>query len=182
MKIEKDYPTSIYMKTKVGQNNLNIYSRYEKTKKEEDKGILRIEVQNKKKKIKNEYDKYGIDKDLDNYWNIQAMNEYYFNFLYDYLYEGNYYKRKTARQIINNSSYTISMKDKLKKFLKDIEKSKLYTLIAGRKYSNGAINNYIEKLNHLSINPIPIPEDSEYDKLDNLLNLAREKAKTTYFL
>ena len=80
MKQEQLYETSVYIKTQRGKTNLNIYIREPKTKSESDKGILRIEVQGKKELIKSEHDKYGIPKELEEYWTKSSMEDYFFKF------------------------------------------------------------------------------------------------------
>ena len=187
MKWKKDYASSIYIKTKKGKTNLNIYDRGAKTQKADDQNILRIEVQCKKKLLKNEYNEYGIDKELKNYWSKDSMEEYFFKFLYDYLYEGDYYIRKKANKIIRNSQFKNKTKEKLKEFLKDVEEEKLSNLIKnGKKYKPTIILNRIKKLNELKINPIPIPkmivERRKIEELENLLTRARKIAEEKYFI
>lgn len=185
MKKKQDYATSVYMQTKKGMRNLNTYARGAKTGKQEDQNILRIELQCKSKLIKREYNKYGIDRALDNYWSEQAMQEYYFDVLSDYFYEGDYYTRKLAYKIINESDNTRRTKVKLKSFLRDVEHNTLAGLISDKKYSPQVIRNRIEKLNELSINPIPIPkllvESRKIEHLENLLTRARRIADQNYF-
>lgn len=185
MKKKQDYATSVYMQTKRGMRNLNIYARGAKTGKQEDQNILRIELQCKPKLIKSEYNKYGIDRELDNYWSKQAMEDYYFNVLSDYFYEGDYYTRKLAYKIINESNNASQTKVKLKSFLKDVENNRLAGLISDKKYSPQVIRNRIKKLNELSINPIPIPkllvESRKIEHLENLLTRARRIADENYF-
>lgn len=181
MKTTTDYSTSKYLKTKAGKTNINIYNRYACTCNEEDKGILRIEVQNKKKKIKSEFDKYGIDKDINNYWSETAMQEYYFDFLKDFLYIGNYYNKILAYKIINESDNKIKQKSKLKKFLRDVERGKMDYIFHSKEYGYTKVKNYIEKLETLGINPIPILDIYNYDKLESLYTLAIKTAKEKYF-
>ena len=185
MKKIRDYATSVYMQTKKGMRNLNTYVRGAKTGKVQDENILRIELQCKSKLIKREYNKYGIDRALDNYWSEQAMQEYYFDVLSDYFYKGDYYTRKLAYKIINESDNTSQTKVKLKLFLRDVENNTLAGLISDKKYSSQVIRNRIEKLDKLKINPIPIPKflakSWEISELENLLTRARRIADENYF-
>ena len=52
-------------------------------------------------------------------------------------------------------------------------------------YSYGTINNYIEKLNAINVNPIPIQQlqgaTTDKETLPNLLKLARAVAEDRYF-
>ena len=185
MKKKKVYATSVCMGTKRGMRNLRIYDRGAKTGKQEDQNILRIELQCKPKLIKSEYNKYGIDRALDNYWSEQAMQEYYFDVLSDYFYEGDYYTRDKAYKIINESNHTEKSKNKLKKFLRDVENNTLAGLISDKKYSSQLVRNRIKKLNKLFINPTPIPrliaESRNIEHLENLLTRARRIAEENYF-
>lgn len=186
MKKKKDFATSVDMKTKKGMKNLITYERGAKTGKDEDKNILRIELQYKPKFFKSKLEKEGIIRELDNYWSEQAMQEYYFDVLSDYFYEGDYYTRDKAYKIINESDNTRRTKIKLKKFLRDIEFNKLAGLISDKKYSTQLVRNRIEKLNELSINPIPIPKllvgSRHIEHLENLLTRARRIADEIYFV
>ena len=58
----KQITEGIIQSSKKGKTNLNIYDRGAKTQKADDQNILRIEVQCKKKLLKNEYNEYGISK------------------------------------------------------------------------------------------------------------------------
>ena len=193
MKQEKLYLSSTYLKNKKGKTNINFYHRYSKTQNEDDKGILRLELQCKKKLIKSEYYNYGIPKEIEYYWSKSAMEEYYFNYLRNYLYEGDYYTISKSKEIINNSEkLKPDMKRKLKNFIRRIGKLQLSNLmdpefckIKKFDYTIGKINYYIEKLNSIGVNPIPIQNlqgvhtDKEY--LPNLLKLIKQVSEDKYF-
>ena len=89
MTSKKQYETSVHLSNKCGQTNINSYNKYEESKDLKYVGIWRLEVQIKKSKINKQFMKYGLLKSLDNYWNKDAFNENYFDFLQDY-----YFKRK----------------------------------------------------------------------------------------
>lgn len=182
MKKYDNYGTSIYLKTKQGKQNLNIYNRYEKTKDNSDSGILRIEVQNKKRLLKSEFDDYGISKELNNYWSITAMEDYYWSIIDGYCYIGNHYKFKYANMIIKNSKLKENMKRKLEMFLLDIEKYGLEQIKNMSNYNYCKINNYIKRLKDLNINPIPLPKNCEFDQLDGLSEMTRKIANEKYFI
>lgn len=192
MKQKNTYATSIYIKTERGKTNLNIYMRQPKTNSELDRGILRIEVQCKKELIKSEYDKYEIPKVLEYYWSEEAIEEYFFNFLKGYLYEGDYYTLEDARKIINNSNCNPDMKRKLKNFVKHVSSYYLSNLMDPKfckdmrlHYSYATINNYIKKLDAINVNPITIQKlqgvNINKKILPNLLKLARQTAEDKYF-
>lgn len=179
MKMKTIYDTSIHLNTKYGKQNINIYNRYEKTKDINDLGILRLEIQNKKRLVKVELKRYGLTRELDNYWDINSMEDYFFNIVEGYCYTGYHYKRKIANKIIDNSSYTKSMKEKLKQFLLEVENCGLEGV--RNKYNHCKISTRIQKLALLNINPIPLPDTSKYEKLEGLTSLSREVARKHYF-
>ncbi len=173
MKMKKNYETSIYLKTKRGKRNINIYDRGEKTKKNCDRGILRIELQQKESLIK------GLGVNLKYFWNLSTMEEYFFDFLEDFFYVGDYYKENKSSEIINNSDISKKMKEKLKSFLEAVMKSESISNVKG--YTARTTASRVVHLNRLKINPLSIPSNSRYEKMDNLLNLAYETAKEKYF-
>jgi len=131
--------------------------------------------------INSEFKKYGISKDLDNYWTTYAMEDYFFKVIEGYCYYGIHYKRKIANKIIDESDFTVSKKAKLKEFLLDVEKYGLDVLLKNKKYNYCKIKNDISDLQTLNINPIPIANKLEYDELESLLNIARRVTREEYF-
>lgn len=180
MKKKMTYDTSIHLTTKNGKQNINIYDKGKEAKDENYKGILRVEMQCKKALIKGELKKYGVTRELDNYWNTNAMEDYFFSIVDGFCYKGDYYKRKISNTIIDNSNNTPSMKNKLKEFLLEVEKNGLEKVKKSKKYNPCSINTRIQKLTALNINPIPIPSNFNYDKLENLPSLARKVAEEKY--
>lgn len=188
MKSDKIYQSSIYLKTKNGKTNINAYNRGAKTGLKEDENILRVEVQCKRKLLKTEFEKFGITKDLDNYWSREAMKIYYFDLLKNFLHTGNYYQLEDAYKIIN-ANYTGSMRSKLKKFLRDIVRywglgylsDSSDPTIAKLGYTKAKIKNYCEKLDVIGVNPIPLQKwasvtESNFPSLYNrLVEIAEEK-------
>lgn len=176
MKKENEFSTSLYLKTKRGKRNLNIYNRKEKTQNPKDEGILRVEVQGKKKLIKNEpLTSYK------EYWTKEAMEHYFFDFLKDFFYVGDYYKLGSAKQIIKSSNFTEFKKYQLENFLKDVQDNTLGALFKDKKYTYGKIMNRVKKLNNLEINPIVIPESFGYDTLTGIFTLLKITADRLYF-
>lgn len=199
MKRTRFFPKTLYFETKYGMHKFYIYERYSKTKREKDKGIYRMEVQCKSKHIKKENEKYDTPKIIDYYWSEEAMEEFFFVFLKDFFYEGDYYKLDKAEQLINKSKNKVKTKHALIKFIKDIGNYTLNNLFskefckeanknhgANLDYTNGKINYYIkEKLDIIGVNPIPIQDyqggTTDRDSLPNLLKLARGIAEERYF-
>lgn len=187
MKKKDKHNTSTYLTNKTGQHTFNFYDKEEEQiskmgySKEKYKNVLRLEVQNRPQKIKRQY-KNGIAPTLDNYYSKQSMKKGFFDIITPYLYRGDYYKMKQARKIINNSNYSSKWKSKLKGFLKAVAINGGVKATYNKKYCcEDTGKGYIAKLNELGINPITLDEDSPYDKLDNLVKLARNIAETEYY-
>ena len=183
MKMKNKYHTSIHKSNSEGKFNLNIYSRYPYTGAEEDKNVLRIEVQVKKAKIKDEYFKYGIYKELDSYWTKDIFYENTIELLKDFLYEGNYYSKEKAKEIIMNSDLKTIEKRKLYRFLLRVERFGIDEVVKVKKfYCKKTVDKYIRMLNELSINPILLPRIwTDCDEMKNLLALAADTAEEKYF-
>lgn len=199
MRRTKFFPKSIYFETKYGMHKIYLYNRYEKTKREKDKGIYRMEVQCKSKHIKNEEKRYNTAKTIDYYWSEEAIEQFFFDFLQGFFYKGDYYKLDKAKKLINNSNNRVKTKHTLIKFIENIGTYTLEGLYskefcknvnkqnpkAKLKYSYGTIRYYIEKLNVIGVNPIPIRDyqggRTDRDSLPNLLKLARGIAEERYF-
>lgn len=179
MKREKIYDTSIYLKTKKGNYNLNCYDKYAECQVDEFKGIFRIELQIKKYKIKRELEKYGVERTIDNYWTREAMQEYYFNFLRGFFYNCDYYRIDVAIQKIKQSDYTESMKNKLIAFITKVNRSGITE--TKKNYSAPTVKNYINRLERIGLNPITFAINKPYKKMENLLNNAKRIAEEIYF-
>ena len=183
MKIKKSYKTSVYRQSGRGKYNLNMYSRFEFTKKEKDKNILRIELQMKKSKIEKELKQAGISRDLDNYWTKEAMKEYYFDFLEGFFGIGLHRDLDDAKLVIDNSCYSNKYKEKLKKFLEEMsleidEKE----LVKSKKYNCATIKKYKKMLGDISVNTLCVSRiTSKVKVLPNLLDMARQIAEIKYF-
>lgn len=178
-KLKDIYGSSVYRASKRGQYNINMYSRFEKTGLDIDKNILRIELQMKKAKIQNEFKK-GIPRTIDNYWNKEAMEKYYFGFYREFLGTGTHYNISKAREIINNFELSDSWKRKLKKLLK-VMKVELNHSKAVK--SKQTFKNYVEKLGELDINVLCLWDSfpMHISSLPNLLDLAKAVAEAKYF-
>ncbi len=211
-----NYETSIYITSLYGQQNINIYDKYQCEKDkynkeyqkayrtngisieeykashpaeyEKYKNILRIEVQNTKKLIKQQA-KCFIDKDnkdeyidlsqehkkyksMYGYWNKESMQTYYFDFLKPFLYSGNYYKLKKAKQMIkkaetvtiNGKVETISeyLKSQLKEFITIVNQYGITNAIKTKDTDNipqwhiATIDKYESDLEEIGINYLEI--------------------------
>lgn len=181
MKQKQKFETSMYLKTTSGQFRLNFYDKYDESKKKEYKNTLRLEIQVNSAKLKSERKRNGIPNVLDEYWNVQKMEEIYFKMLKEYVYTGKYYKKKEINKKIELSKFSKSYQEKLKKFVLMVSRYGIQGIIDKKKYSRGTVKKYIEMLTKLKVNPIPIPEYSTYNKLNNLYDIAVNIAKIQYF-
>lgn len=181
MRLEKSYDTSLYLTNGYGQFTFNFYDKYAESKNPVDKNILRLEIQVNTPKLKKEAKK-GIPKILDEYWSKKAMKEYYFEVLKGYIYEGRYYKKGKIYKVINNSDLEKDYKRKLKKFIRDVDSKGIDEIIKTKLLCRTTIEKYIKMLVNLGVNPVPIPNESGFDELDNLYYKAREIAETRYFI
>lgn len=141
---------------KRGKMNLNCYPRYYKTHKEEDRYVVRLEVQVFSKQINSEYKKYRITKDLLNYWN-QASYDEYLKVYEDILYTQDYYRIDVAlRKIKEVKRMRPSTKKRICRLLVLINE---FGETKGRKefskeYSQSSFYRDMAKLKKLGINPI----------------------------
>lgn len=164
---------------KRGRMNLNCYHRYYKTHKEEDRYVIRVEVQVFAKKINEEYNKYHIAKELVKYWNEDSYSKY-MRVYEDVLYTQDYYRIDVA---INKVKEVKRMRPATKKRI-----CRLLELInklgesKGRKkfskeYSQSSFYRDMAKLKELGINPITFGdiEENTFKDIECLKNfLAKE--------
>lgn len=184
----EDYKTSIYLTNKTGQLTLNFYNKYREqiTKdnyKNNYKGVLRLEVQNKPARIKaQKYKENGRDSTLNSYYSKESMIDNYFNVIRPYLYLGDYYKLRGAKKIINASEKSKKWKKKLKEFLNAVAKYGTVKGVYENKFCcEDTGKKYVSILEQLGINPVTIDETSKYDYLPNLYKMALEVAEKKYF-
>lgn len=104
-------------------------------------------------------------------------------------------KLKIAKDKINKSKHTKSWKTKLKDFATVVNNYGVADTIANdnkeiaeksknskhHKYSYKTVENYIEMLEKLGINPVTIDNNSKFDKLESLYTLIENVAQEKYF-
>lgn len=104
-------------------------------------------------------------------------------------------KLKIAKDKINKSKHTKSWKTKLKDFATVVNDYGVADTIANdnkeiaeksknskhHKYSYKTVENYIEMLEKLGINPVTIDNNSKFDKLESLYTLIENVAQEKYF-
>lgn len=176
MKTSKQYDTSIHLHTKRGHRNLNIYNKYvESGYNPKYSKTLRIEIQCKKALITNQLEKFGVDRKLKNYWNMEMFQKLYLRFLIPFLYEGNHYKLEEAQRIVGQSSYTPTIKQNLIQFLEEVN---LYGMETTKSFhSKNTISRNIGRLEEIGVNPITIPKNCKSTYIPSLLELVQKETK-----
>ena len=180
--IKEKYLTSLHRSSKRGQYNFNAYAKDVESNDERYKNVLRIELQMKRAKIKKE-SKIGVARELINYWNSNAMEEYYFNLYRELFGYGMHMKYAKAKEIINASNYSTLWKKKLFNFLKKRMKCFDWKEIVKTKRT---YLSYVDKLKSLNINVLCIPKELESlvgdaDGVENLLDKAHKVAEKKIF-
>lgn len=179
LKSTRKYKTSISLSGHTAGTKINIYDKGEQSNLPEYTNILRVELQNRNRKLHRILKNKGIERDIDLYWSKEFMEDIYFKFYEEYLYLGKYYKLGKAKEIIEKSSYTKTIKKGLINFVDDVNK---FGMTRGsKKYSYNTTRRYVSYLNELNVNPITINDDCNIDEIENLLVRAREVAERKYF-
>lgn len=141
---------------KRGKMNLNAYYRYLKSHREEDKYLIRLEVQVFSKEINQEFKKNGTCKDLANYWNEATYKEYIGNYK-KVLYTQDYYRIDIAlKKIKELHGMRPTTKKRICRLLELINK---FGETQGRKkfskeYNQSSFYRDMATLKKLGINPI----------------------------
>ncbi len=170
------------MTIKIGQTNINSYSRFDKCKNVKYWNIWRIEVQVKKAKLRKNLIRYGIERTLENYWNIDNFNENYFDFLQDYFFLGDYYRLDLAKELIRKSPYSKTVKVNLCKFVTKINKVGMTCTKEKYNYNYVTMKKYIDLLNNIGVNPVTINNDSDVTFMENMLSKSRKIVNEKYFV
>lgn len=190
MKEKEQYSSSKHISTGgSGSRNFNIYDKHQEQKSkgiigaelEQWKNIIRIEEQFKKMYFKRQYKNFGILPILANYWNENSYQEMYSDLLNKYFYcPSKYYKLSIAQDIVNNNDkLSFTMKKNINKFLRAVELVGMEKI--NNYYNKGTIQKYCELLvGSMGINPISLKDSAKVDSLDNLFELAKNKAKKDY--
>lgn len=180
------YDTSKHISTGgAGSRNFNIYNKYEERKAnsitgeelEKWKNCIRIELQYKKMYFKNQYKKYGVLTTLDNYWDLDNFKRMYIDILDKYFYwPSKYYKLGIARNIVNSSNLSWTLKKNINKFLNAVNLVGMEDIT--KYYNKNTIDKFVQILvKELGICPITLNDSEKIDKLDNLFELAKQSIK-----
>lgn len=190
-KTKEKYLSSKHISTRnSGSRNFNIYDKYEERKAnnitgeelEKWKGCIRIELQYKKMYFKNQYKKYGVLPILENYWNYECFKSMYIDIFDKYFYSpSQYYKLSVAKNIVNNSNLSFTLKKNINKFLSVVNVVGMENI--KRYYNRLTINKFCKILiEELNICPITLNDSEKINRLDNLFELAKQNIiKNGYF-
>lgn len=185
MKQKEVYKSSIHLSTKCGSYNINFYDKYKQLqevygiKDERFRNVVRFELQVKSRKLKRLEKEQHIQRNIKNYFSKPLMEQLYFTTLQDYFYKGDYVTLSKGIEIINKSNYTQTIKLNLIRFIKSI--NLIGITYAKKGFSYNVVNNYINLLNQLGINPICLSDSSKFNKIENLLKQLRKTAEEKYF-
>lgn len=173
------YDTSISLATPYSGLKINVYDKWEKCRLPEWKGVLRVELQVKNRKLHRLLKKEGIKRNINVYWTKEFMEKYYFLYYEGYFYLGDYYKLNICKKLIRESNYSMTIKKGLIKFVTEVNRLGMTKVC--EKYSYNKVRRYIDYLNNIKVNPITINNDSEINKIQNIVEKAREVAEERYF-
>jgi hypothetical protein len=172
-KQRRDYDTSTYYKGK--SYTLNLYDKAAKEamglhwKRYED--VLRLEIQLKSRHLKvlSTTESYDMEITLQNFFSNNIRHQVFKNILYPMLYRGDYYSVRKIRYILNSYGYTDNMAEKLLQFQRLISIHGITGAIELSDKSKNTTRSYIKKLEDAGVNPIPLPNDSRVNYLQNML-------------
>lgn len=131
-----------------------------------EKNVLRFEAQVKLRHIKYMKYHYNLEDSLEVYFSNALYNVFMNKIVIKSIGISDYYNEYHARKIINCSSLKNKEKEELKKFIKAINGKNKFS--DGKKlYSSYKYKKFIGQLEQLNINPILIPKNSGYSKIEN---------------
>lgn len=124
MKVRKIYKTSLAVKTRYGKMNISMYNKAQERLDNDDfegakkyKGIFRIELQVKKRAIKQLLKQDGISQDIENYFSKWAFLNFFGEIYRNYLHVGINWRLDFAHELVHKSDYKEFVKTRLCIFL-----------------------------------------------------------------
>lgn len=173
------YIDSVYMQN--SSATINFYNKYNELACkasdfidcEKARGILRLEVQCKGRKVQDLKKNYKFDaRTPTNYLEEQIARRVVTSCLKGIVREGDYYKLRTAKEIILNSDIQNKYKGEIIAFITEVNDVRsLYKVKMSGKYSNTDFNRILRQLSSINVNPVTIPSSWSYAYLPNLLTL-----------
>lgn len=131
-----------------------------------EKDVLRFEAQVKLRHIKYMKSHYNVEDSLEVYFSNALYNVFMSKIVIKAIGISDYYNEYYARKIINSSKLKNKEKEELKEFIKTINGKNKFS--DGKKlYSSYKYKKFIGQLENLNINPILIPKNSGYSKIEN---------------
>lgn len=136
------------------------------------KNILRIEIQCNKSKT--DYMKSKLEfetKNLFYFLNLDISRDTILYYYKKTIGEGDYYTLNKAREIINNSKYSLRKKHILIQVLELINtKRSIWKARNEFIKSNATFNSYLKDIRGLGINPVTIPRNKDIEFLENVIS------------
>lgn len=161
------YETSVYYGGK--SYNLNLYDKGAQAGTEEYKNVLRLEIQFKRRKLKDISKTTGMPLTLEEFFSEGLRKLYINKILEPILYKGDYYTINKSRHILK-THYTNGMTEKLISFQKLIFEHGITKAIELNGLSDNTIRSFIKKLENAGVNPFTIEKADEINTLPNLLS------------
>lgn len=159
------------------ENKNKVFNIYDKERERKDNNceildyeinVLRFEAQIKNPHLDFKKYKYNVKKELQEYMTEEKYKYYMKKMIIETCNIGDYYDRYRYHKIINNSDKKEKVKKELIDFLAFNGRHKNLTL-SYQKFGRYKYEKYIDILNELSINPVPIPEKTGFKKIENPL-------------
>lgn len=171
------------------QYNVNIYDKYrerlasqqergiiDERELQESKGVLRIEIQAKKNKVRTLKSKYEIaEKTVENYARYDIAEPLIMQVLKDIAGETDYYSMERAINKITQSNIKGTTKDDIVGFLRLVNNNR--SLWKAKKKYNGKtkLETVLKRLDKLNINPVTLPRSFGSDEMPNLFHIVGAK-------
>lgn len=171
IKEDKKYPTSkVLCGGRYSQREILLYDKYTQSYDKKWKNYIRLETHNRKISLINNLKRNGVSRDdLSNYWQFNMYKEWLIDILDKYMMGHTWhYKIDIAKKIIDNSSYSFTIKKNLKKYLDNVA----YMGMAGvrKTYDRLVQQKYKRLLVELGISALTLKRDAPFDKLECLLD------------
>ena len=109
---------------------------------------------------------YNLDDSLETYFSNSLYNVFMHKIIIKTIGISDYYNEYHARNIINSSNLKEKEKEELKEFIKVINGNNKFS-DGKERYSSYKYKKFIEQLDNLNINPIVIPKNAGYSKIEN---------------
>jgi len=186
-----DYPHENNTILRCGSVTLYVYDKYSEMNSKEiypeedidqSHGVLRVELRLSNAKIYHEKQRLEIESTIDFLNASKAIAQDKFEkYLKNLFCEGGYYSYEKAIEIIDESECTPKTKDRLKTLIGYVSNRHgmvpaIDAMMLNDGYNPRKIDNMIEKLNELGVNPVTIPRRDKAEYLPNLLEFLQHES------